>query len=128
MTFVRWCLCSKVELTRLLFKVLCYLQSEKMFYKIGTFLQKATTCIGLQAEQIFSVNIFQIWVWLLRLLSYVISGSSSFLFSKKCWTNFCWLLIELIFLYLWAQKVSQIFKILFQTGDINIFVLYGVFF
>ena len=26
------------------------------------------------------------------------------------------------------KKVSQIFKILFQTGDINIFVLRGVFF
>ena len=30
-------------------------------------------------------------------------------------------------LYLSAQKVSQIFKTLFQTGDINIFVLRGVF-
>ena len=31
-------------------------------------------------------------------------------------------------LYLWAQKVSQFFKILFQIGDINIFVLRGIFF
>ena len=30
---------------------------ESLFYKINTFLQKTTTCIGLQAEQIFSVNI-----------------------------------------------------------------------
>ena len=28
-----------------------------LFYKVNTFLQKTTTCIGLQAEQIFSVNI-----------------------------------------------------------------------
>ena len=27
-----------------------------------------------------------------------------------------------------SKKVSQIFKILFQTGDINILVLHGVFF
>ena len=27
-----------------------------------------------------------------------------------------------------SKSVSQIFKILFQTGDINIFVLFGVFF
>ena len=27
-----------------------------------------------------------------------------------------------------SSKVSQIFKILFQTGDINIFVLLGAFF
>ena len=27
-----------------------------------------------------------------------------------------------------SKSVSQIFKILFQTGDTNIFVLHGVFF
>ena len=27
-----------------------------------------------------------------------------------------------------SKNVSQIFKILFQTGDINVFVLRGVFF
>ena len=30
---------------------------EPFFYKINTYLQKTTTCIGLQAEEIFSVNI-----------------------------------------------------------------------
>ena len=30
---------------------------ESLFYKINTCLQKTTTCIGLRAEQIFSVNI-----------------------------------------------------------------------
>ena len=29
---------------------------ELLFYKTNTCLQKATTCIGLQAEQIFTVN------------------------------------------------------------------------
>ena len=28
-----------------------------LFYKFNTFLQKTTICIGLQAQQIFSVNI-----------------------------------------------------------------------
>ena len=55
---------------------------ESLFYKINTCLQKTTTCIGLRAEEIFSVNnnthIFQFWAWLLRFLSYVISKSSSF--------------------------------------------------
>ena len=30
---------------------------ESLFYKTDTCFQKTTTCIGLQAEQIFSVNI-----------------------------------------------------------------------
>ena len=30
---------------------------ESLFYKINTFLQKKTNCIGLQTEQILSVNI-----------------------------------------------------------------------
>ena len=42
---------------------------------------------------------------------------------KKNWADFCCI----VFLYLWAQKMSQIFKILFQTGDI-MFVLRGIFF
>ena len=31
-------------------------------------------------------------------------------------------------IFMGSETVSQIFKILFQTGDINIFVLRGVFF
>ena len=60
----------------------------------------------------------------MQFLSYVISKSSSFL----SWKNFELIFAALYFYILWAQKVSQIFKILFQTGDINIFVLCGVFF
>ena len=43
---------------------------------------------------------------------------------KKFWSNFCFIVL----LFLWSEKVSQIFKTLFQTRDINIFVLRGVFF
>ena len=66
---------------------------------------------------------FQFWAWLLRFLCYVVSKSCSLLWKKKL-NNFCCIVI----LFVWAQKsVSQIFEILFQTGDINIFVLLGVF-
>ena len=44
------------------FKILCHLQSEKfesLFFKITMF-AKPTTCTGLQAEQIFSVNVYNI--------------------------------------------------------------------
>ena len=34
---------------------------ESFFYKINTCLQKTTTCIGLQAAQIFSINIWNIF-------------------------------------------------------------------
>ena len=44
-----------------MFKILCYLQSEKNMSRFSTklmhFCKKNTTCIGLQAEQIFSVII-----------------------------------------------------------------------
>ena len=34
---------------------------ESLFYKINTCLQKNTTCTGFRAEQIFSVNIYNIY-------------------------------------------------------------------
>ena len=43
--------------------------------------------------------------------------------GKKSGNSFCCVL-----LFVWAQKVSQIFKILFQTGDFDIVVLCGHFF
>ena len=35
---------------------------------------------------------------------------------------------SVVLLFVWVQKASQIFKILFQTRDIDTFVLLGVFF
>ena len=83
---------------------------ESFFYKMNIVLQKTITCIGLQAQQIFSVNIlskfsvirifFQFLAWLLRFFFYVISKSSSFLWTNF-WTNFyC-----IVFLFVWAEKV-----------------------
>ena len=66
---------------------------ESLFYKINTCLQKTTTCIGLQAEHIFSVNVSYMYFvnfgeWLLRFLFYVISRTSSFLWLKHFEINF----------------------------------------
>ena len=46
---------------------------EWLFYKVNTFLQKTITCIGLQAEQIFSANI-----WCTFFFNFVPGFSSSF--------------------------------------------------
>ena len=48
------CVCSSYLRYYAVFKVR---KLELFFYKINTFLQKNFTCFGLQAEQIFSVNI-----------------------------------------------------------------------
>ena len=66
---------------------------ESLFYKIDTCLQKTTTCIGLQAEHIFSVNVSYMYFvnfgeWLLRFLFYVISRTWSFLWLKHFEINF----------------------------------------
>ena len=94
---------------------------ESLFYKINTFLEKTTTCTGLQAEQILSVNIY---IHIFSILGVAFAVPFLCYFQKK---------IELIsaalYFYLCELKMYvSIFKILFQTGDINILVLRGVFF
>ena len=102
---------------------------ELLFYKINTFLQKTTTCIGLQAEQIFPVNT---WYTYFFNFGRGFCGSFSMLFPKapaSCGKNFLkWFSLHCTSFWMSSKSVSQIFKILFQTGDINIFVLRGVFF
>ena len=104
---------------------------ESLFYKINTFWWKTATCIGLQVEQIFSVNIiniyFQFWGWLLRILFFfffVISESS----SSRGKNSFEIIFVACTSVCMSSKSVSQILKILFQTGDINIFALHGVFY
>ena len=93
---------------------------ELFFYKINTSLQKATTCIGLQTEQRFSVLDVP---FAIPFLCYF--QKLQLLVIKK---------IEIIFgaldFYLYELKsVSQILKTLKNLiGDINIFVLCGIFF
>ena len=102
---------------------------ESLFYKINTFLQKTTTCIALQTDQIFSVNILYTYffnfgrgVW----------GSFFMLFRRAPASCHKTILKEPSLYYnsisMNSKSMSQIFKILFQTGDINIFVLRGFFY
>ena len=82
---------------------------EGLFYKINTFTKNTYTYFS-----ILGVTIAVPFLCYFQKLQFVV---------KKFWTNFC------CFVLLMSSKsVSQIFKILFQTGDINIFVLQGVFF
>ena len=101
---------------------------ESLFYKINACLRKTATSFGFQVEQIFSVNLQYTYFSILGVVFEVpflcYFQKLQFLVVKKFWTNFCCIVL----LYLWAQKVSQIFKILFQTRDINIFDLHGVVF
>ena len=78
---------------------------ESLFYKNNTCLEKTTTCIGLQEEQIFSVYIqctyFSILgvAFTIPFLCYIQKLQPRVV--KKFWTNFCCIVL----LYLWAQKV-----------------------
>ena len=78
---------------------------ESLFYKVNKCLQKATTCIGLRAEQIFSLNIWYTYFSILG-VAFTIPFLCYFqkfqlLVVKKFWTNFC----SIVLLYLWAQKL-----------------------
>ena len=59
-------------------------------------------------------------------------GSFPMLFPKApascCTKNLNWFLLHCTSMLMNSKSVSQIFKILFQTGDINIFVHCGIFF
>ena len=99
---------------------------ELLFYKINTCLPKPTTCIGLQAEQMFSVNTkypyFSILsvAFVVPLLSYF--QKLQLLAVKRFWTNFCCIVL----LYLWAQKVCL--KFLKSYFKLEILIFRGVFF
>ena len=78
---------------------------ELLLYKINTFLQKTTSWIGLQAEQISPVNI---WYAYFFNFECGFRGFFSMLFpkapascGKKNWNNFCCIVL----LFVWAQKV-----------------------
>ena len=105
---------------------------ESLFYKIHiskTRLQKTTTCLGLRVEQIFSLNIQYIYIFI---FGCGFCGSFSMLFpegpgscDKEILRNF---LLHSTSISMSSKGLSQIFKILFQTGYVNIFVLRGVVF
>ena len=91
---------------------------DSLFYKIDTCLQRTTTSNGLKSKQIFSVNIWCIFFNFGRgfcdSFSMLFPQVSAFCDTKN-WNKF-WCIV---LLFACAQKVSQIFKILFQKGDIK---------
>ena len=105
---------------------------ESLFYKIHiskTRLQKTTTCLGLRVEQIFSLNIQYIYIFI---FGCGFCGSFSMLFpegpgscDKEILKNF---LLHSTSISMSSKGLSQIFKIFFQTGYVNIFFLRGVVF
>ena len=98
------------------FKVLCYLP-ESLFYKINTCLQKTTTCIGLRPEHIFSVNFQYIYFFNSGLgfyrsfLCYL-----QLLIIKRFWNSF---FLHCTSIGMTSNSMTQIFKILFQTGALQ---------
>ena len=78
--------------------------------RVDPFLLKTTTCIKLQGEQIFSGNIKYTYFFSILGVAFLVSLLSYFeklqvLVVKKIWNNFCCI----VFLFVWAQKLSQIF-------------------
>ena len=78
--------------------------------RVDPWLLKTTTCIQLQGEQIFSGNIKYTYVFSILGVAFLVSLLSYFeklqvLVVKKIWNNFCCI----VFLFVWAQKLSQIF-------------------
>ena len=101
---------------------------ESLFYKINKCLQKATTCTGLRAEQIFSVNIWYTYFSILG-VAFTIPFLRYFqkfqlLVVKKFWINFC----SIVLLYLWAQKLRLKFLKSNFRLEILIFLSFVVFF
>ena len=93
---------------------------ESLFYKINTCLQKTTTCRQANILSKFVIDIFCFCV------------SFAMLFPKAP-TSCCKKILNQILLhctsiFMSSKNMSQIFKILFQTEDINIFVLRDVLF
>ena len=102
---------------------------ELLLCKINTFLQKTTTCIGLQVEQIFAVNREYTYFSILGVVFAVpflcIFPKALASCSKKKLKMF---LLHCTSICMSSKSMSQIFKILFQTGNIKIFVFCAVFF
>ena len=100
---------------------------ESLFYKINPCFQKATTCIGLQAEQIFSVNIYYTYFSILGVtftVPFLCYFQKLQLLVKTFSTNFCCIVL----LYLWAQNVCLRFlKSYFKLEILIFFFLPGVF-
>ena len=106
-------------------KVLCYLQNKKIwvgFLQNNTWLQTTTTCIELQVEQIFSVNIEYIYFFNFLVLLLCYFQKLQRLVIKNLWNNFCCTVL----LFVWAQKMCLRFLKCYFKLESNILVLRGV--
>ena len=102
---------------------------ESLFYKTGTCLQKTTTCIGLQTEQIFSVNIlyacfFAILAGAFAVLFLCYFQKLQLLVVKRFWANFCYIVLPIV----WAQKACIRFLRSYFKLEILIFLSFVVSF
>ena len=103
---------------------------ESLFCKTNAFLQKTATCIELQAK----ANILYTFLFHTQFFNYGrdFCGSFSMLFPKVL--AFCgkkilkYFFMHCTSIFMSPKSMSQIFKVLFLTRDINNFVLCGVFF
>ena len=100
------------------FKVLCYLQSEEIWIAV----LRNWYIFGKRFHLHLIVGKAYI---ICKYISYRYFQKLQLLEITKFWNNFyC-----IVLLFVWAQKAClRIFEILFQSANINIFVLLGVFF
>ena len=101
---------------------------EPLFYKINTCLQKNYHLhwIAGRATMLcqYLIYIFSILGVGFSVLSLCYFQKLQLFVVKKFWNSFCCIVL----LFVWAQKESQIFTIVLETGAINIFVFLGDFF
>ena len=99
------------------FKVLCYLQSEEIWIAV----LRNWYIFGKRFHLHLIVGKAYI---ICKYISYRYFQKLQLLEITKFWNNFyC-----IVLLFVWAQKAClRIFEILFQSANINIFVLLGVF-
>ena len=100
------------------FKVLCYLQSEEIWIAVlrNWYIFGKSFHLHLIVGKAYIIC---------KYISYRYFQKLQLLEITKFWNNFyC-----IVLLFVWAQKAClRIFEILFQSANINIFVLLGVFF
>ena len=101
---------------------------EPLFYKINTCLQKNYHLhwIAGRATMLcqYLIYIFSILGVGFSVLFLCYFQKLQLFVVKKFWNSFCCIVL----LFVWAQKESQIFTIVLETGAINIFVFLGDFF
>ena len=74
---------------------------DSLFYKLNACLQRTTTCIGLQAEQIFSIYMFLVLGVAFAALFLCYFQKLQLFVIQKFWNNFCCIVL----LFASTQKV-----------------------